>query len=173
MQQFDNRLKRLAHTVDLAQLRIETDKILWQPEHDRYKDQLSLQTNGQADWDSSTGSRPDDNESQWDKLHPDLIGTWWEDFFKSLPFKVYRSRLMTMHPRTCYSIHTDSTPRLHIAIVTHPQARFIFTSPSVFQHIPSDGHIWWVDTTKEHSAMNGSLKGRVHLVCCLDNTDPN
>ena len=168
----DNRFKRLQHTIDLEKLRVETDKILWQPEHNRYIDQLSLQTDGAADWESSTGSRPDQNEAQWDKLHPDLVGTWWADFFAALPFKVYRSRLMTMHQRSCYSIHTDNTPRLHIAIKTHRQARFIFTTPPAVRHIPADSHIWWVDTTKEHSAMNGSLEDRIHLVCCLDNNDP-
>ncbi len=166
----DSRFRKLQHKVDLERLRIETDKILWQPEHNRYRDQLSLQTNGQADWDSSTGSRIGQPEDQWDKLHPDLAGTWWEDFFNSLPFKVYRARLLTMHPRSCYSIHVDDNPRLHIAIKTHRQARFIFTEPPVLKHIPADGHIWWVDTRKEHSAMNGSMEDRIHLVMCLVNT---
>jgi hypothetical protein len=166
----DPRFRKLNHTVDLERLRIETDKILWQPEHNRYRDQLSLQTNGSAEWDSSTGTRIGQPEDQWDKLHPDLVGTWWEGFFKSLPFKVYRARLLTMHPRTCYSIHVDDNPRLHIAIKTHGQARFIFTNPPILRHIPADGHIWWVDTTQEHSAMNGSLEDRIHLVMCLVNT---
>lgn len=166
----DPRFRKYHHTVDLERLRIETDKLLWQPEHNRYRDQLSLQTNGQPDWDSSTGTRIGQPEDQWDKLHPDLVGTWWDDFFKSLPFKVYRARLLTMHPRSCYSIHVDDNPRLHIAIKTHRQARFIFTNPPVLRHIPADGHIWWVDTTQEHSAMNGSLEDRIHLVMCLVNT---
>ena len=62
---------------------------------------------------------------------------------------------------------------IHIAIDTHPQARFIFTNPPAVYVIPPDGHAWWVDTTKEHSAMNGSLKPRIHFVACLDNTDPD
>lgn len=166
----DQRFRKIHYKIDLERLRIETDKLLWQPEHNRYRDQLSLQTNGQADWDSSTGSRIGQAEDQWDKLHPDLVGTWWEDFFKSLPFKVYRARLLTMHPRSCYSIHVDDNPRLHIAIKTHKQARFIFTDPPVLKHIPADGYIWWVDTRQEHSAMNGSMEDRVHLVMCLVNT---
>jgi hypothetical protein len=169
----DQRFKQLSHTVDLERLRIETDTILWQPAHNRYADQLSLQTDGSADWDSSTGTQVGQAEGQWDKLHPDLTGTWWEGFFAGLPFKVYRARLMTMHPRTCYSIHADNNPRIHIAIKTHRQARFIFTSPPTLRHIPADGHIWWVDTTKEHSAMNGSLEARIHLVACLVNTADN
>jgi hypothetical protein len=166
----DPRFRRYHHIIDLERLRIETDKLLWQPEHNRYRDQLSLQTNGQPGWDSGTGTRIGQAEDQWDKIHPDLVGTWWEDFFKSLPFKVYRSRLMTMHQRSCYSIHVDDNPRLHIAIKTHRQARFIFTNPPVLKHIPADGHIWWVDTRQEHSAMNGSMEDRVHLVMCLVNT---
>lgn len=167
----DDRFKRLEHTIDLNRMRLETDKILWQPEHNCYKDQFALQTDGTADWNSSLGSKPGADEAIWDKLHPELVGTWWEDFFAELPFKVYRSRLMTMHKRSCYSIHVDRTPRLHIAIKTHWHARFIFTNPPAIQHITADSHIWWVDTTKEHSAMNGSLVDRIHFVCCLDNTD--
>jgi hypothetical protein len=86
-------------------------------------------------------------------------------------FKVYRARLLTMHPRTGYSIHIDQTPCIHIAINTHRQARFIFTNPPALRHIPADGHVWWVDTRQEHSAMNGSLEPRIHFVACLDNTD--
>jgi hypothetical protein len=165
----DPRFKKYPVAVDIERLRLETDKILWQPDVRRYKDQLSLQTDGSGDWNSSIGSREGQFEGQWDKLHPDLIGTWWEEFLASLPFKVYRARLMTMHPRTCYSIHVDDNPRIHIAIKTHRQARFIFTKPTVMKHIPSDGSIWWVDTRYEHSAMNGHTEDRIHLVASLVN----
>ena len=50
------------------------------------------------------------------------------------------------------------------------ELRFIFTDPPVLKHLPADGSVWWVDTTKEHSAMNGSLIDRIHLVMCLVNT---
>jgi len=165
----DPRFRRYYHTVDLERLKVEAEKLLLDTETGKFRTQMSLQTNGQADWDSSTGSRPGESEDQWDKLHPDLIGTWWETFFSKLPFKVYRSRLMTIQPRTCYSIHVDDNPRLHIAIKTNGQARFIFTDPPALRIIPADGHIWWVDTTKEHSAMNGSMEPRIHLVMCLVN----
>ena len=166
----DPRFRKYATQVDLERLRAETDKLMWQPDINRYKDQISLQTDGSDNWDSATGSRVGQNEAQWDKLHPSLVGTWWEDFFASIPFKVYRARLMTLHPRTCYSIHVDDHPRIHIAIKTHRQAKFIFTSPTVLKHIPDDGHIWWVDTRYEHSAMNGHTEARIHFVAALVNT---
>ena len=110
-------------------------------------------------------------ENIWDKINPSLAGTWWEtDFFPGLPWKVYRTRIMVMEGRRCYSIHTDDNPRLHIAITTNPQARFIFTSPPEITHIPSDGYVWWVDTRNEHTAINGSMDTRVHLMMSLVNT---
>ena len=168
----DPRYRGFFNTVDLVRLREETHTLMYDSPNGVYHTQRSLQTDGSDNWEASTGSKPDVEESVWNQLHPDLVGTWWESFFASLPFKVYRARLLTMQPRTCYSIHTDRTPRIHIAIDTHPQARFIFTDPPSVAHIPADGHIWWVDTTKEHSALNGSLKPRIHFVACLDNTDP-
>lgn len=172
--QLDLRFKRYPNLkVDVQRLSKEAHLLLWEEEHKWFKSQISLQTDGSDNWDAGTGSKEGVEESIWDKLHPDLVGTWWEEFFASLPFKLYRSRLMVIHPRTCYSIHTDRTPRIHIAIDTHPQARFIFTNPPAIRFIPADGSVWWVDTTKEHSAMNGSLKHRIHFVACLDNNDPN
>lgn len=171
---FDRRFKRYDNfQFDLARLKTEAHSLMFDSTNGVYSTQRSLQTDGSADWDISTGSKPDIDESVWDKLHPELAGTWWEEFFATLPLKVYRARLLTIQPRTCYSIHTDRTPRIHIAIDTHPQARFIFTNPPALRHIPADGHAWWIDTTKEHSAMNGSLKPRIHFVACLDNTDPD
>jgi hypothetical protein len=159
-------------SVNIEKLREETfkliDDIKWDFNESR---QLSLQTNGEDDWNSSIGSRPGEAEEQWNIIHPQLAGTWWEDFFNSLPVKVYRSRLMVMQPRTCYSIHSDANPRLHIAITTNPQARFIFTRPPQIIHLPADGKIWWVDTREEHTALNGSMENRIHLVMCLVNND--
>lgn len=168
---FDSRFKCYDFKIDIEKLKEETHKILWDNTVNRYQHQISLQTNGDTDWQSSTGKHDGEDESQWDKIHPQLKGTWWESFLNSFPFKVYRTRLMTMYSRTCYSIHTDMNPRVHIPIVTHKQARFIFTNPPVLRHLPANGSVWWVDTTKEHSAMNGSLIDRIHLVMCLVNTN--
>lgn len=168
---FDRRFNRYDFKIDLPRLKAEAHTLLYDHSNGVYHTQRSLQTDGSANWNSSTGSQPNIDESVWDQLHPDLANTWWQEFFDTLPLKVYRARLLTIQSRTCYSIHSDRTPRIHIAIDTHPQARFIFTTPPAIRHIPADGHPWWVDTREEHSAMNGSLKPRIHFVACLDNTD--
>jgi len=169
----DSRFKKYKFQIDIQRLKEETKKLLFDSSKGKYRTHMSLQTDGTADWDSSAGKNdhldyPD--ESQWDKIHPELAGSWWDGFLKSFPFKLYRARLMTMRPKNCYSIHSDISPRMHIAIITHPHARHIFTTPPAVRHLPADGSVWWVDTTKEHSAMNSSTIERVHLVACLLNT---
>lgn len=165
------RIVRTDTKIDLDQLRIETEKLLWDANLQKSNLQVSIQTDGADDWANSSGSRPGVSESIWDKIHPSLKGTWWEtDFFPSLPWKVYRTRIMVQEGRRCYSIHTDDNPRLHIAITTSNQARFIFTNPPEITHIPADGYVWWVDTRKEHTAINGSMDIRVHLLMSLANT---
>ena len=114
---FDKRFKRYDNfRVDLDRLRAETYTLMYDYPNGVYHTQRSLQTDGSNDWTAGIGSKPDIDESIWDRLHPDLVGTWWEEFFASLPFKVYRARLLTLQARTCYSIHSDRTPRIHIAI---------------------------------------------------------
>jgi len=165
------RIVRTEAKIDLDQLRIETAKLLWDDQLKQGASQVSIQTDGSDDWGNSAGSRPGVSENIWDKINPLLKGTWWEtDFFPSLPWKVYRTRIMVMEGRRCYSIHKDDNPRLHIAITTNNQARFIFTSPPEITHIPADGHVWWVDTRNEHTALNGSMDVRVHLLMSLVNT---
>jgi hypothetical protein len=162
------RYKQLPIKIDLSRLQIETAILL---SNKTKLTQVSIQTNGDDDWTSGNGSRPGQAEEQWNVIHPQLVGSWWESFINALPMPVYRARIMKMLPRTCYSIHKDIGPRLHIAISTNPQAKFLFTDPAELIHIPADGNVWWVDTRHEHSAFNGSMQSRLHLIMCLANTD--
>jgi len=163
------RINKLPNTIDLPRLLAETVRLISTfPSKTR---QISLQTDGTDDWDNSTGSHPNQDEGQWNKLHPKLVGSWWEEFFKSLPMQVFRSRIMIMPPRVCYSIHKDLNPRLHIAVKTDFQARFIFMHPPEIVFIPLDSHIWRIDTREDHTAINGSKADRIHIVMCLVNDD--
>ncbi len=157
--------------VDLQRLTLEAEQLAWDAETKLFRPQTSLQNaNGTEDPFEGTGSHPGVSDSQWSNLRSDLRGTWWESFFAGLPWKIYRSRIMVMHPRTCYSIHRDLSPRLHIALKTRPQAKFLFTDPAELVHIPADGYVYWVDTTHEHTAINASTEHRWHLLMSTDNT---
>ena len=74
-----------------------------------------------------------------------------------------RSRIMHMQPRTTYFVHQDKTPRYHLALITNPNAYFIFPSLNEIVHIPADGYVYEVDTTILHSFVNCG-PDRMHLV---------
>jgi len=74
-----------------------------------------------------------------------------------------RSRIMHMQPRTTYFVHQDKTPRYHLALITNPNAYFIFPSLNEIVHIPADGYVYEVDTTILHSFVNCG-PDRTHLV---------
>lgn len=80
----------------------------------------------------------------------------------ALQFQIYRARIMVLDSRSCYSWHKDQTQRLHLAVSTNEHCRMVFESGSY--HIPADGYWYLTDTCQYHSAFNGGLKSRVHIV---------
>jgi len=78
---------------------------------------------------------------------------------------LYRTRVLTLKPKTCYNFHKDNGPRIHIPLITNDDCIFIIDDK--IHRFPADGNYYYVDTTKKHSAMNGSQIDRIHLVGCI------
>ena len=74
-----------------------------------------------------------------------------------------RARIMEMNPSTTYTVHKDNSPRYHLALITNPNAYFIFPTLNQIMHIPADGYLYEVDTTILHSFANCG-PDRTHLV---------
>ena len=74
---------------------------------------------------------------------------------------------MWVNPMSCYSLHKDSTPRIHIPLITNPSCYFIFkennTPEGIIQHLPV-GSVYWTNTTVSHTFINCSELPRLHLV---------
>lgn len=84
-----------------------------------------------------------------------------------------KTRLMVLEQRECYSWHRDFYPRVHIPIITDPekcfmvvQSKFDPNDNGEIIRMPADGNYYFVDTTKHHTAINGSgtVKRRLHIV---------
>lgn len=82
-------------------------------------------------------------------------------------YKGYRSRIMLMSPRKCYSVHQDPGPRLHIPIVTNDQNWMIWPLDSYCVRL-KPGFVYFTNTQKYHTFVNGSLEDRIHIVICID-----
>ena len=75
---------------------------------------------------------------------------------------MFRTRVMILKPRTCYTYHKDTTKRIHIPLVTNDKCFFIINSQ--VKHYPADGNYYVVDTTQMHTALNASKEDRIHII---------
>lgn len=79
------------------------------------------------------------------------------------PLRVGRVRIFRREPGTCMHLHTDDSPRYHLAITTNPGAQFFFESSGTY-HIPADGYLYKSDTTQLHTVFNAGDSPRVHMI---------
>lgn len=129
------------------------------------KKQTSLQyKEGEDIWTGGVG-RSKGKEVEYDLLNPFFKGTIFEEIINTYDLK--RTRLMWVSPKTCYSMHKDETPRVHVPIITYPDCYFIFKHrPPV--HLPV-GHVYKVDTRVFHTFANCTDNPRLHLVGVVKN----
>lgn len=131
--------------------------------------QLAIQTDDPNidNWTSGIGksvAKTPEWEQQFRYIQPSLIGTPVDKYIKWLGIPVYRARIMLSKSKSCYSVHSDHSPRLHLPLITNKQCNFLITNPIQMFHLPANGMTTWIDTTKPHTFMNGSLENRFHLV---------
>ena len=147
---------------------IDVDKILLEFESlPEYDNQISLQTvEGCDDYFLGTGKLT--TLSSWkekDFVIPLFDMPYTNSIIKDLG--MYRTRVMRMHPTTCYSYHQDPTMRIHIPLITNDKC-FMIIDDEVIRY-PADGNYYVVDTTKLHTAINGSSEERIHICGCFNN----
>ena len=80
-------------------------------------------------------------------------------------FKLYRTRILNLLPKTCYSYHYDISKRFHIPLITNKNCFMIIGKK--ISHYPADGNGFIIDTTIHHTAVNASSENRIHIVGCI------
>ncbi|MDZ4083913.1 MAG: aspartyl/asparaginyl beta-hydroxylase domain-containing protein [Bdellovibrionales bacterium] len=103
----------------------------------------------------------------FDRLNP--AGARFDFVFQRLlPFRLYRTRLMTIFPGfELPDAHIDGklSVRLHIPIETNPDS-WIEISGRRY-HLPSDGSGYLINTSRPHRVGNNGTSPRTHLVSIL------
>lgn len=75
-----------------------------------------------------------------------------------------RIRIMNLRPKTCLTWHCDDSLRIHYPFKTNPACRMVIGDHS--KMLEQDR--WWLTNTLEyHTALNGSLESRLHIVACI------
>jgi hypothetical protein len=124
------------------------------------KKQVGLQFKDLEDpWASAVGTSKG-NELTYTNLNSIFKDTVFEEVINK--YNLIRTRLMWVSPMTCYSMHKDSTPRIHIPMITNPECYFVFKQ-GIIQHMPV-GSVYWTNTVNLHTFMNCSDKPRLHLI---------
>ena len=95
------------------------------------------------------------------RLKGGAIDKWLQEHSE---YRIVRLRIMYMNPRTCYSIHSDPYPRIHLPVTTNQQCLMVWPKDNFMIHMPADGTSYLTDTTKHHTFMNCSEVPRIHLV---------
>lgn len=122
---------------------------------------------GEDVFHSATGKlKKDRKESEYCILNPLFKDTVFETIINK--YKLFRTRLMWVHPYACYSIHKDKSARIHIPLVTNNKCLFIFPDEPKLIHLQA-GKVFLVNTTLNHSFCNFSDHSRLHIVGCLEN----
>jgi len=141
-----------------------------------YEDnQISLQhREGIESWNDGTGSlwyEDVKSDIEYNTFYENIKNEYIVKCLESLPFKVYRTRIMLMKPKTCYSMHEDKAIRFQIPVDTaDDQGRFIFDHGEVIKQ--EEGFTYILNTKKAHTAVNCSKKlDRIHIVGCLEEKD--
>lgn len=81
----------------------------------------------------------------------------------SKDYIIGRVRLMALPHKKCMSIHTDTTQRIHIPIVTNENCLMIINN--IVHHMPANGGAYLTDTRKPHTAINANHSFmRLHIL---------
>ena len=124
---------------------------------------------GQEDWHTGIGRIEEleiQSEKKYCNINPKLKGSELEEII--LRHNAYRTRIMSMPARQCYSIHADPSKRIHIPLITNSQAWMIWPTLSECHHMPR-GTVYLTDTTKPHTFINAHTENRIHIIMCVDN----
>jgi hypothetical protein len=80
---------------------------------------------GSDPWTDAVGAWKQGNTKWKDGLiNPFFHNTIFEEIIKK--YNLSRTRLLWSRPLSCYTMHQDYSPRIHIPLVTNPDCYFVF-----------------------------------------------
>lgn len=119
----------------------------------------------ETQYDLTTGRRRF-AEAEFSTFNDQLKDTGFYELYQKLPFTVGRMRVRSLAPGKAMTMHADTSPRAHVALVTNPFC-YLTTADGQMHHVPADGNVYVFDTRLEHTAFNASEQPRLQLAIAL------
>tara|TARA_R110002020_G_scaffold44161_5_gene127581 strand:+ start:1001 stop:1582 length:582 start_codon:yes stop_codon:yes gene_type:complete len=107
------------------------------------------------------------DEEAYKVFEPLLMDSYFKNIYDVLSthYSLGRVRILKLDSRASLSYHRDPEARIHIPIITNPGALMIVEKDA--HHLKADGSVYYIDTTKYHTALNGGESSRIHLVATI------
>ena len=77
--------------------------------------------------------------------------------------EIGEARLLLLESGDSYTAHTDPDDRFHLVIETNPYSYIMDIEQERMIHLPANGIVWHMDTSKKHLAGNYGGTPRIHL----------
>ncbi len=74
-----------------------------------------------------------------------------------------QARLLCLKSGESYTAHTDPDDRVHLAIISNEFSFLVDIDNGNLHHLPVDGQLWLMDTSRIHVAANWGGWDRIHL----------
>ena len=109
------------------------------------------------------------DEGKYTLFNPVFEETYFKTVYERLltKYNLGRVRILKLEPRTCLSYHRDPEPRIHIPLTSNPGALMIVDQFAV--NLRADGGVYYTNTLKYHSVLNGGETERIHLIATVLN----
>lgn len=78
-------------------------------------------------------------------------------------YQLVRARVMVSKPKSCLTLHKDTSPRIHIPLFTTEDSVMIIEDRVYHLEL---GKVYLTNTTLRHTAVNASRQPRGHIVGC-------
>lgn len=104
-------------------------------------------------------------------MYSEFVAKYADTYFKHVHetlckiATIGRMRVLSKGLYNCNSWHRDPEPRLHIPVISNPGSLFVVNNHCT--HLPADGSVYFTDTRGYHTALNGGLQQRVHIVAAM------
>lgn len=96
-------------------------------------------------------------------IKKEFINTPLGDVLTQMGPDIGEARLLPLGQTESYHAHRDPDDRYHLSIVTSPYSYLADLEDMRLYHLPADGQLWLMDTSKLHSAINLTGTHRIHL----------
>ena len=107
------------------------------------------------------------DEAKYSEFVAEYANTYFKHVHEALCeiATIGRMRVLSKGLYNCNSWHRDPEPRLHVPVISNPGSVFVVNNHCT--HLPADGSVYFTDTRGYHTAFNGGLQQRVHIVAAL------